>query len=198
MIERDRRRLVVLGVLLGALVAALVGKTLFGGSGEAPIARVGSGSTADPFTPSTAAPGATVPPTTPTFHVFGTKNPFEPVIQLDTTPTTGSGSGATTTIPTTTTGPTPDTTPITGPDDGTTPTTTAPPPGQPVTLVDVFRNASGTVRAHLKVGSTVYTVSEGDTFAGGRYRVVSLTPPCGQFLYGDAPFRLCQGEQTLK
>ena len=93
---------------------------------------------------------------------------------------------------------TPGSTPVTDPSGSTVPTTTALPAGQPVTLVDVFRNSAGTVRAHVQVGSTVYTVGEGETFAQGRYRVVSLTPPCGQFLYGDAPFRLCQGEKTLK
>ena len=67
-----------------------------------------------------------------------------------------------------------------------------------MTLIDVFRDKAGNVKAHMQVGSTVYVVGVGTTFAHGTYRVVSLDPPCGQFLYGDAPFRLCQGEQTLK
>ena len=71
-------------------------------------------------------------------------------------------------------------------------------PSQTVTLIDVFRNSNGVVQARVQVGSTVYTVGEGDTFANGTYRVVSLDAPCGQFLFGDSPFQLCVGEQTLK
>jgi hypothetical protein len=130
---------------------------------------------------------ATAPP--PTFQVYATKNPFEPVIQV-TTPTSGS------------TGSTSTTTAGGGGGGGSTTTTTTPsnepPPGEVVTLLDVFRDSQGAVKARVQVGSTVYTVGEGDTFADGQYRVVSLDSPCGQFLFGDAPFRLCEGEQTIK
>ena len=51
--------------------------------------------------------------------------------------------------------------------------------------------------AKVQVGSTVYTVGEGDVFATS-YRVVSLSSPCGQFLFGDAPFQLCEGEEVIK
>jgi hypothetical protein len=27
---------------------------------------------------------------------------------------------------------------------------------------------------------------------------VSLNSPCGQFLFGDAPFKLCEGEEVIK
>jgi hypothetical protein len=37
----------------------------------------------------------------------------------------------------------------------------------------------------------------GDTFATS-YKVVSLNEPCGQFLFGDSPFQLCEGEETIK
>jgi hypothetical protein len=49
------------------------------------------------------------------------------------------------------------------------------------------------------VGSTVYTVTEGQTFATS-YQVVSLdvAEGCGEFLFGDAPFSLCVGEQVIK
>ena len=86
---------------------------------------------------------------------------------------------------------------------GSTTTTTITPsnnpvPSQTVTLIDVFRDSNGVVQARVQVGSTVYTVTEGDTFANDTYRVVSLDAPCGQFLFGDSPFTLCVGEQTLK
>jgi hypothetical protein len=40
-------------------------------------------------------------------------------------------------------------------------------------------------------------VAAGQTFAGS-YKVVSLSGTCGQFLYGDSPFPLCENEQITK
>ena len=206
----ERKRLVVLGCVLGLLIAVFVAKTVFS-SDDTTSTKPGGSATSNPFEPrlnatsttqigakppnqpttktTIAAPnGATTTPST--FQVYGTKNPFEPVIQVE-TPTTKSSP--------TTNGNTATTSATAGP--GTTTTTTPsnnPAPGQTVTLIDVFRDNAGTVKAHIQVASTVYTVGEGATFADGKYRVVSLDAPCGQFLYGDSPFRLCQGEQTLK
>ena len=42
-----------------------------------------------------------------------------------------------------------------------------------------------------------YTVAAGQVFATS-YKVVSLSGTCGQFLYGDSPFSLCEGEQVIK
>jgi hypothetical protein len=125
-----------------------------------------------------------------TFDVFATKNPFEPVIIVTpptggTTPTTGGTS------------------PTTGGGGGGGSTTTTalptnePGPGTSVALLAVTQQADGTPSATVQVGSTVYTVGEGDVFATS-YRVVSLNDPCGQFLFGDAPFRLCEGEEVIK
>ena len=72
-----------------------------------------------------------------------------------------------------------------------------PGPGTSVALLDVSQQADGTPQARVQVGSTVYTVGEGDVFATS-YRVVSLDDPCGQFLFGDAPFKLCEGEEVIK
>jgi hypothetical protein len=48
------------------------------------------------------------------------------------------------------------------------------------------------------VGSTVWaTFTAGQTFATS-YKVVSLSGTCGQFLFGDSPFSLCEGEQVIK
>jgi hypothetical protein len=74
----------------------------------------------------------------------------------------------------------------------------APAAGTPVSVLEVS-NATGTTVARVQVGSTVYTVVVGETFATS-YRVVSLDAGsgCGQFQYGDTPFELCVGQQTLK
>jgi hypothetical protein len=73
----------------------------------------------------------------------------------------------------------------------------APGAGQSIAVLDVFNDASGTPQARVRVGSTVYTVGVGDTFATS-YKVVSLNEPCGQFLFGDSSFQLCEGEETIK
>jgi len=161
---QERRRLIVLGCVLGVLVAAFIARAVFSGGG--------SSNSASNTTPAAS-------------------NPFEPVIQVTQTTTTPTTSPTGSTTPTTHTS--------TG---GSTTTTTVPSnnPGgsQTVTLIDVFHDTDGTVKARVQVGSTVYTVAEGDTFANGTYRVVSLDDPCGQFLFGDSPFKLCVGQQTLK
>lgn len=191
----EKRRLVILGAVLGLLVAVFAAKTLLGSDSGSKSTGSGNGAPAatDPFTPPTGGPtttaahasttAATAPP--PTFQVYATKNPFEPVIELSTgsSTTTAPGTGGTGGTGTTTTTASP---------------SNEPPPGQVVTLLDVFRDSSGIEKAKVQVGSTVYTVAEGETFADGQYRVVSLDAPCGQFLFGDSPFRLCEGEQTIK
>jgi hypothetical protein len=189
MAAQERRRLVVLGCVLGVLVAAFLARAVFGGKSSSNSSSNTVAERTDPFEPVPGGSTTSVAPTPPTYPVYGSKNPFEPVIQIE-TPTTAP-NGSTSTTPTTS-----------GGGGGTTTTTTEPsnnpPPGQTVTLIDVFRDSSGAVKASVRVGSTAYTVSEGDTFANGSYRVVSLDDPCGQFLFGDSPFRLCVGEQTLK
>ncbi len=133
------------------------------------------------------------------FDVFATRNPFEPVIQI--TPTVPPGGTTPTTVPgaTTTPGGGTATPGGTGTSGGTGGGSFDPVTGQPVALLDVFVDSDGTTKARVQVGSTVYTVAEGDTFATS-YRLVSLdaTTGCGQFLFGDAPFELCEGEQVIK
>jgi hypothetical protein len=198
----ERRRLIILGSVLGLVVVVFLAKmVLFSGGG-------GSKSAVTTATPTTLAAGQTTTTTTPssrstrtpaTFDVFATKNPFEPVIIV--TPTT-SGTGVTTpTTGTTGTTGTPGT-PGTNPSGPGVVTTTTVPSNEPaqgtsVALLDVFQQADGTPMAKVQVGSTVYTVGAGDVFAVS-YRVVSLNAPCGQFLFGDAPFKLCVGEEVIK
>jgi hypothetical protein len=195
MTQGERRRLIVLGSIAGVLVVVLIAKlVLFSGGGS--NTTISSLSVPTQSTSTGAATSTTTTPssrstrTPATFDVFATKNPFEPVIIV--TPTSG-GTGSTT--PTT-----PGTTPGTG-TGGTTPTTqppsNEPAPGTSVALLDVFQQGDGTPMAKVQVGSTVYTVGVGDVFASS-YRVVSLNAPCGQFLFGDAPFKLCEGEEVIK
>ena len=79
---------------------------------------------------------------------------------------------------------------------GTTATTAPAAPSLPNGQFDVF-DQGGVTMARVQVGSTVYTVAAGQTFATS-YKVVSLSGTCGQFLFGDSPFSLCEGEQVIK
>jgi hypothetical protein len=138
---------------------------------------------------------------TDSFEVFATRDPFEP--PFDNTPTTTFPSEITspsTTVPGG--GGTETTLPSTGTTTPTVTPTTQPPSFNPgagaaISVLDVFTNNGGGVQARVKVGSTVYTVGVGDTFATS-FKVVSLSGQCGQFLFGDSPFTLCEGEETIK
>ncbi len=71
--------------------------------------------------------------------------------------------------------------------------------GQRVALLEVFVDAKGVTVASIRVNDTVYEVAEGASFATS-YKVVTLSVAdgCGQLLYGDDRFRLCEGEELLK
>jgi hypothetical protein len=186
--------MVILCVILGCLAVVAVFRFANMGSGA------DDGTSAPPATSATT-PASTSPTTTTTttppgeptvpsgeFDVFATRDPFEPVVQIGPTSTdaTSTPAASTTAAPATSTG-------------ETTPTTTTaqnPAAGTSVVLVDVF-DAGGTTQARVQVGSTVYTVAAGQTFATS-YKVVSLSGTCGQFLYGDSPFSLCEGEEVIK
>jgi hypothetical protein len=193
MTQGERRRLIVLGSIAGVLAVVLIAKlVLFSGGGGGGSDTTLSSLSLPSFTPglittTTTAPSARSTHTPATFDVFATKNPFEPVVIV--TPGTG------------TTSPTSGTGTSTGTGTGS-PTSTAAPSNEPsqgtsVALLDVFKQGDGTPMAKVQVGSTVYTVGVGDGFATS-YRVVSLNAPCGQFLFGDAPFKLCEGEEVIK
>jgi len=70
------------------------------------------------------------------------------------------------------------------------------PSGTRVTLVEV-RDVEGVLRATVRVDGTDYDVGVGDTFAGN-FKVVSLDPDSGVFLYGDNAFELSVGQEILK
>ena len=198
----DRRRIIVIASVGGALIVlfALAKFVLFksdsGSKSTATTLSTVGTAPAGGLTGTSEASRSTSPPAT--FDVFATKNPFEPVIIV--TPTDGTG-GTTPTTPTTDgTGNTTPTSSPTGTGGSTTTTSTPsvePGPGTSVALLDVFHASGGATEAKVQVGSTVYTVGVGDVFATS-YRVVSLSGQCGQFVFGDAPFKLCEGEEVIK
>lgn len=209
MAHGDRRRVSVVVAILGVLAATFAAFLVFGPEGD-------DGTTADGGPGDTRLVGsrsAQVDPAEPevvidagdAFNVYASRNPFEPALSGGGSFPDGSDTGvdgddpfAPDTTPTTDVDGFP--TPTTGslPGTATTPTSapTFDPSRQTVTLLDVY-DSNGVYRASVQVGATVYDVGAGETF-GTRFRVVSLDDPCGQFLYGDSPFRLCEGEQVLK
>ncbi len=197
----NRRVLIILGVG-GVLVALLAAFNLLqsggddGGSGSngaevAPTASqtAGNDGTATTTTPTptpTTTPAAPSLPSGDSFDSFTNRNPFEPavVVTQATTPTSPSpDESASAGTPPATSAPT-------------NPGSDQPAAGTTVALVEVFDQA-GTTTAVVQVGSQQYTVAAGQVFATS-YKVVAISGTCGQFLYGDSPFTLCQGEQVIK
>lgn len=207
--KSSNRRVIVIAAVGGALLFLLVvmPKLLGGGGGTPSVTEFPP--TASPPT-TTAGSGDGTPQT---FEAFSSKNPFHPLIELG-SGDTGSSSGGdvgtggdttATTIPPDLGGETP---PATVPADGSGstggapgPTTTTVPPRQPdrVGLLEVYANQSGTAVASVRVNDTTYQVSRGDRFAGS-YQVISLdlTSRCGDLLFGDERFRLCEGDEVRK
>jgi hypothetical protein len=152
-----------------------------------------------------------------TFEGFSARNPFRPLIAVSTGgSSSGGGStggdvgtgGDTATIPPPDLGPeTPATIPADNggsappPDSSPTPTTTTVPPRQQdrVGLLEVYTDQSARAVASVRVNDTTYQVARGDRFANS-YQVISLdvSSRCGDFLFGDDRFRLCEGDEVRK
>ena len=151
-----------------------------------------------------------------TFEIIEVKNPFAPLV-----PQAGGGStGGTAGAPAPPTSPanTPATTPAGAPEPPSTgagpePGSTAPSQGpgggsgsggavEPnvgtrVAMLEAPFMDGGRMVVNVKIGSTVYKVGVGDTFATS-FKVVSLDGSCGVFLFGDNRFTLCSGQEILK
>ena len=185
---RDRRALIIFGGVAGvALLAFLFLNVLRGGGGEE-VASSPPVSTGGPTPTPTITPTPTPRETLPPVVLAGSRDPFSipPALQTGSPPPGGSVSP-----PPTGTGTTP---PPTGP----TPTPTTPGGGQSTTvgghtvvLLDIF---SGGTKAQVEVDGTVYTVSEGETFAGN-FRLISISGSCARFVFGDEGFTLCTSPQ---
>lgn len=135
-----------------------------------------------------AAPGDDAETPERTSEIFSSKNPFTPLVEA-TPEATADDTGAATP-------------PVVGATEPVTIAPTAGPAtaatGQTVVLNDLH-DAGGKLVATVKVGEATHVVGEGETFAE-RFLVASLSEEmrCGQFLFGDEPFRLCVGEQIVK
>lgn len=188
MTARDRRTLIIGGVILGVmLVGYLLLNVVLGGGND-------TGGTALP--PISVGPGE--PTGTPTQGPTNTgspvinftgRDPFQiPAGMAPTSTTTSPTSTDSTTSPTspgdTTT--TPPTSPPTQPGGGSSITIG----GHTVVLLDTFTNGGGEV-AQVEVDGKVYSVSEGETFAQGQFELITISGDCATFLYGDEQFTLC-------
>ena len=175
--------LVVLGVLAAAFVVKSVVLKGDSGSSNASPTITAPASETPKHAKKKASPTTTTPfPADDTFNGFETRNIFEPVIQVHTEePAAAPVAEPTTTVPTTA------------------PASIDPSPGQQVSVLDVFVENDGVTRVRVQVEATVYTLQGGDAFANF-FRVVSLDSAsgCGQFLFGDSPFQLCEGQQVIK
>ena len=184
--------LVLLGIVaVGGLVYLIT--TLGGGTSpqtappvptpSASPTATGGGST-PAASPSPAASPTTVPET---FEVFESKDPFRPLVVAAAPPATGDGAAP---------GPAPAPSPSPGAGAGGAP---APSGGTVIELLDIIdaAEAGGTAKAQVRIGSTVYTVAPGETFAS-TFKVLSISGTCATMLNGDDKFTVCEGEQIVK
>jgi hypothetical protein len=203
--KSDNRRVKIMAGVGGAIfVLLVVVPKLLGGGG-------GGGGDVTEFPPvasppKASAPGAAVPET---FEGFTSKNPFKPLVAM----ASASGGGDVTVdtggtpvvapgdfVDTPATIPGEDGQPVGVPtEQGPTPTTV--PPRQPdrVGLLEVYTDQGGQPVASVRVNDTTYQVVRGDRFAGS-YQVISIdvASRCGDFLFGDDRFRLCEGDEVRK
>ncbi|HEX6400094.1 MAG TPA: hypothetical protein VF108_06445 [Actinomycetota bacterium] len=183
--ERDRRTVTIGGIVVGVLLAGFLVFSLLGGGEEAfpPIP------TTPPLpTSPTPSPGGGGPP----IQNFTGRDPFSvpPVLTPSPSPTVG-GGGTQTGSPspggngTQTGSPSP-----TAPGDGSSQNVG----GSTVVLLDIFQR-DGATRVQVEVDGNVYDVGIGDTFAGGRFELNSVSGDCATFLFGDERFTLCISAQ---
>ena len=191
------RQLMLVAALAGVLLLAvglLVVRPLLGGSdeGQATPPAVTAGASPTTTTPQLIGPSTSV---TPSDAAAGSvKDPFKPLVSAgaaaavtDSGVTAGSAAGSVTSS-TVATGST-----VAGAGTGTAST-----PGggasteRQVALVSI---KGGT--AKVTVDGKAYSVTEGESFAGG-YRAVDINSECASFESGTTSFTLCEGEAVLK
>ena len=191
MTARDRRTLIIGGVILGVLIVGylLLNVVLGGGddTGGTALPPIVTGSPSQPTDTPTQAPTSGSPVVN-----FTGRDPFSipGALAVVTSPPTSvpTSPGATTSTPTA--------------PGATTSTPTSPPPTQPgggssitigghtVVLLDTF-TSGGKEIAQVEVDGKVYSVSEGEKFAQGQFKLVSISGDCATFLFGDEQFTLC-------
>ena len=177
MSQRERTMLMVLGGV--ALLGALWFLFLRGGDEPSPEEP----GALPPIAVPTASPTVVGPPRLPPLAIFGGRDPFFPLVRV----ITDTGDG-TETVPPTAPGPTGSPGPTVSP---------APPPtdgdgigGHDVRVLDIFIR-DGEELVQVEVDGDVFTVGEGDMFAGN-FKVVSIDGQCATFLFGDEQFTRCE------
>jgi hypothetical protein len=188
------RQLALVAALAGVLlltVGLLVVRPLLGGSdqGQAPPAVTSAGAAPATTTPQLIAPSTSV---TASDDAGSVKDPFRPLVSAGSaaaaTESGVAGAGGSATATTVATGST-----MAGAGTGTAST-----PGggtsteRQVALVSI---TGGT--AKVTVDGTAYSVTEGESFAGG-YRAVDINSECASFESSTTDFTLCEGEAVLK
>ncbi|HET9248490.1 MAG TPA: hypothetical protein VFP13_00930 [Actinomycetota bacterium] len=193
--ERDRRTVTIGGVVIGVLLAGYVLFSLLGGGDEPPIA-------APPLTPGTGSPSPTPEPGGPPIQSFTGRDPFSVPPALSPSPapspTDGDGDGNGNGSPSPSNGGNGN---GNGNGNGGTPSPTAPGGGSSmnvggsnVVLLGIFQR-DGTTHVQVEVDGTVYDVTVGQQFAGGRFELRSVGENCATFLFGDEQFTLCLNAQ---
>ena len=189
------RQLVLVAALAGVLLLAvglLVVRPLLGGSdqGQAPPAVTSAGAGPATTTPQLIAPSTSV---TASADAGSVKDPFKPLVSAGSA-AAATGSGASAAASGSATG----TTVAAGSTVAGAGTGTASTPGggasteRQVALVSI---KDGT--AKVTVDGKAYSVTEGESFAGG-YRAVDINSECASFESGTTAFTLCEGEAVLK
>jgi hypothetical protein len=194
------KKIMVIGLV--PVLALFVGPKLLGGGGDGggeipAIPEAG----AAPLAPGVAAGEAPLE----TSHNFSAKNPFAPLFEEG-----GSGDAGAQPVAASSPSPAPapapeevvivDTgVPALAPPVSEPAPTPAPAPSAPVRfgLVQVGQDAAGLAFASVRVDGGVFQAVEGQEFAG-RYKILKLDAAsrCGEFLFGDQRFSLCEGEET--
>lgn len=183
---RDRRTLIIGGGIAGALLLVFLLLNLLGGGGEEAAAPTTAVPTGTSSLAPTDSPSLSVTPTPSVVLSFGGRNPF--VIPSGLVSVTTSSSTGTPTSPTST--PTSPTGTPTAPSGGSSHTTQD---GKTVVLVDTFVH-NGVEKAQVTVGSTTYTVEEGEQF-DGNFEIRSIDGDCATIDHGDESFTLCTNPQ---
>lgn len=146
-------------------------------AGPAPVTSPSVGG--ELITPEDATPSPSAPPV---FELSEARDPFKPLV----VPPPEGAAG--------TTAPGASPAPSAGSGAGGAP---APEGGEQVELLDVVVDDQGTTKAQVKVGSTVSTVSAGETFAS-TYELLSIQGTCATLQNGTDKFTLCKGDLALK
>jgi len=186
---RDRRAIVFLAAFLVAGAAAFL--LLTGGKGEiasatprAAVVPQASPTSGSPFSQPSPTRSPSPSPAPQVLVLYG-RDPFQPVGQVGSVVPQTSPSPSTSPAPTVS----PAGTPPTSANDGSSTTID----GHAV-LLDSLYTKNGQQRAQVEVDGTVYTVAEGDTFAGS-FKLVSVSADTANFLYGDQTFSLTLSNQ---